>query len=55
MKIIIPTFGTRSDVQPYIALALGLQNAGYTVFVATHPTLRSLVESYGVTFVPKGR
>lgn len=50
MQIIIPTIGTRGDVQPYIALALGLQNAGHIVTVATHPTMRSLVESYGVTF-----
>jgi UDP:flavonoid glycosyltransferase YjiC (YdhE family) len=31
MKIAIQTLGTRGDVQPYIALGLGLQKAGYTV------------------------
>jgi hypothetical protein len=54
MKIIIPTIGTRGDVQPYIALALGLLKAGHSVTLATHPCMRGLVESYGVDFAPIG-
>jgi sterol 3beta-glucosyltransferase len=54
MKIIIPTIGSRGDIQPYIALALGLQKAGHTVTLATHPCMRGLVESYKVTFAPIG-
>lgn len=54
MRIIIPTIGTRGDVQPYIALALGLQQAGHTVTLATHPIMRGLVEGYGVLFAPIG-
>jgi UDP:flavonoid glycosyltransferase YjiC (YdhE family) len=54
MKIIIPTIGTRGDVQPYIALSLGLQNSGHSVTLATHPCMRALVESYGVNFAPIG-
>ncbi len=54
MKIIIPTIGTRGDVQPYIALSLGLQKAGHTVTLASHPCMRTLVESYGVNFAPIG-
>lgn len=54
MRIIIPTIGTRGDVQPYIALALGLMRAGHTVTLATHPTMRGLVESNGVHFAPMG-
>jgi UDP:flavonoid glycosyltransferase YjiC (YdhE family) len=54
MKIIIPTIGTRGDLQPYIALALGLQEAGHTVVLASHPCMRSLVESYNVTFASIG-
>ena len=54
MKIIIPTIGSRGDVQPYFALALGLQDAGHTVKLATHPAMRSLVEAYGVDFAPMG-
>ncbi|MBI3242142.1 MAG: glycosyltransferase family 1 protein [Chloroflexi bacterium] len=43
------TSGTRGDVQPYVALGLGLQAAGWRVVVATHPEFRSLVEGYGLT------
>ena len=54
MRIIVPTIGTRGDVQPYIALALGLQKAGHTVTVATHPAWRGQVEAYGAAFAPIG-
>ena len=54
MKIIIPTIGTRGDVQPYIALALGLQKSGHMPIIATHPCMRGLVESYHVPFAPIG-
>jgi len=53
-KIIIPTIGTRGDVQPYIALALGLQEAGHVVTLASHPVMRSLVEIYNIPFAPIG-
>jgi len=51
---IIPTIGTRGDVQPYIALAAALENAGHHAQVASHPCMRTLVESYGVGFAPIG-
>lgn len=54
MRIILPTIGTRGDIQPYVALALGLQDTGHTATVVSHPTMRSLVESYGVPFAPMG-
>lgn len=54
MRIIIPTIGTRGDIQPYIALALGLKTSGHQVMIASHPSLKSLVESYGVPFAPMG-
>jgi UDP:flavonoid glycosyltransferase YjiC (YdhE family) len=54
MKFAICTVGTRGDVQPYIALSLGLQDAGHTVTLASHPTMRALVAAYGVPFVPIG-
>ncbi len=54
MKIIIPTIGTRGDVQPYIALAFGLQTAQHNVTLASHPAVRGLVKSYGVQFAPMG-
>ena len=54
MKFIIPTIGTRGDVQPYIALALGLIHRNHSVTLATHPCMRTLVESYGIPFAPMG-
>ena len=54
MKILIPTIGSRGDIQPYIALALGLQNAGHAVTFGTHPCWGGLIESYGVPFAPIG-
>jgi sterol 3beta-glucosyltransferase len=54
MNILIPTIGSRGDVQPYIALGLGLQEAGSKVTLATHPVMHALVESYGLRFEPIG-
>lgn len=52
MQIVIVTIGTRGDVQPYIALARGLQAAGHAVVIATHATFRTFVEMHGVGFAP---
>ncbi|MEX2161451.1 MAG: glycosyltransferase [Anaerolineales bacterium] len=54
MKIIIPTIGSRGDIQPYIALALGLQNAGHQVTFASHQLWRELSEGYDIPFAPIG-
>ena len=54
MKIVIPTIGTRGDVQPYIALAQGLKRAGHIVTLMSHPMMRALVQSHGVAFAPMG-
>lgn len=54
MNIVLPTIGTRGDIQPYIALSLGLRKAGHAATLATHPCMRELVESYGIPFAPMG-
>ena len=54
MRIVIPTIGSRGDVQPFIALAQGLNQAGHIVTVASHPVMKALVESHGVPFAPIG-
>src|SRR5512136_3397256 len=54
MKIIVATIGSRGDVQPYINLCQGLQEAGHSVLLATNPTLCSLAASHGVTSAPVG-
>ncbi len=53
-KIILPSIGSRGDIQPYIDLASALQKSGYQVTVATHPCMRELVEFHEVPFLPVG-
>lgn len=50
MRITILTIGSRGDVQPYLALAVGLQRAGYSVRVASHAIFESLIRGAGVDF-----
>ena len=54
MKILIPTIGSRGDVQPFIALAQGLMQAGHRVTLTSHPIMKALVTPYGVPFAPMG-
>jgi sterol 3beta-glucosyltransferase len=54
MRIVIPTIGSRGDVQPFIALAQGLNRAGHRVTLASHPMMKDLVESHEVDFSPIG-
>ena len=53
-KILIPAIGTRSDVQPYLALGLGLQRAGHTVTIASHPGMGTWIKGHGLTFASIG-
>jgi sterol 3beta-glucosyltransferase len=48
MKICVLTFGTRGDVQPYIALGLGLQAAGHEITIATLAEFKALAMDYGL-------
>jgi sterol 3beta-glucosyltransferase len=50
--ITILTSGTRGDVQPLIALGLGLQRRGYAVQVLTHEPFRRLIAEHGLDFAP---
>ncbi|GHO42072.1 glycosyltransferase [Ktedonospora formicarum] len=50
MRIVIMTSGSRGDVQPYIALGLGLQRAGYQVCMFTHSIFAPMIEQYGLEF-----
>ncbi len=54
MKVIVATIGSRGDVQPYVNLCQGLQEAGHDVTLATNPTLCSLAEAHGVKCAPVG-
>jgi sterol 3beta-glucosyltransferase len=52
MKIVLTAAGSRGDVQPCIALGLGLKAAGHEVTLAGWEPYRGLAESRGLTFWP---
>jgi sterol 3beta-glucosyltransferase len=50
MRITILCSGTRGDVQPYLALGLGLQQAGHTVTLAASNVFESWIRGAGLGF-----
>jgi sterol 3beta-glucosyltransferase len=50
MRIAILTAGSRGDVQPFVALAKGLQSAGYDVVLCTAATFESFITSHGISY-----
>jgi len=52
MKITLVTLGSRGDVQPYVALAVGLQKAGHTATLVAPATFAEWIHSYGVAVEP---
>lgn len=52
MRILLLGFGSRGDVQPYVALAKGLQRAGYDVAIAAGVNFQHWIEAEGLGFEP---
>jgi sterol 3beta-glucosyltransferase len=52
MNVSILTYGSRGDLQPYLALAVGLQKAGHTVTLSGPQRFESFVASYNIHYVP---
>jgi UDP:flavonoid glycosyltransferase YjiC (YdhE family) len=52
VRVTIITIGSRGDVQPHVALGMGLHAAGHEVTVATHPRFGSLLAGLPLTFAP---
>ena len=52
MKISICTVGSRGDIQPYLALAVGLQQAGHWVTLVIPSDFTEWIRSYGVNVHP---
>jgi sterol 3beta-glucosyltransferase len=52
VKVAILTAGTRGDVEPCLALALGLGRAGYDVTLAADTNFEGFVTGQGVRFAP---
>lgn len=54
MRVTITTSGSRGDVEPFLALGLGLASAGNEVTVAAPEPFGELVRSRGLRFHPVG-
>ena len=52
VKILIMTVGSRGDVQPYVALGIGLREEGFRVQICTSLRFREFVEENGLEFSP---
>ena len=50
MHVLVLTYGSRGDVQPYVALALGLRAAGHAVTLAAPARFKAFVEGHGLAF-----
>ena len=50
MRILISTFGTQGDIQPFIALGKCLQANGHVVALCTASGYQSLVEQHGLQY-----
>jgi vancomycin aglycone glucosyltransferase len=50
MRVLLTAFGSRGDVQPLLALGLGLRDRGHEVTVGAAPNYRVWVEGLGLVF-----
>jgi sterol 3beta-glucosyltransferase len=48
----IVAIGSRGDVQPYVALALGLMERGHEAILMAHENFKDFVEDYSIRFIP---
>lgn len=51
-KIVLTTFGSFGDINPFLAIALGLKERGHRPVLATSEFYRSRIEGMGVSFHP---
>ena len=54
MRAVLTNFGSRGDVQPYLALGVEMQRHGHNPVIATSPEYRSEVERCGLEFCQLG-
>ena len=52
MRVAIQTLGTRGDIQPYIALALGLTAKGHDVQLAAPVQFGVMIRAHGIAHAP---
>ncbi len=51
-NVALLTYGSRGDVEPFVALGVGLAGAGYAVRLIGPALYRNLVEDRGISFAP---
>ena len=51
LRILLSVWGSRGDMQPYVAAALGMMAAGHKVSIMSKPDLKAFVEANGVNFL----
>src|SRR5207244_10948427 len=51
-RVVFTTWGSFGDLHPFMALALELQERGYTSVIATSPLYREKVEAERISFHP---
>ena len=49
MKIVLISYGSRGDVQPYLALARGLRHVGHEARLVAPPTFAALAAEWRAT------
>ena len=52
MKLTILSYGSRGDVQPFIALSVSLLADGFEVTLAAPENFKGLITSYGIPYAP---
>jgi len=52
MNVALVTFGTRGDIQPFVALAQGLRRAGHDAYLAAPSNFARVAAAYDVPFRP---
>jgi hypothetical protein len=50
--VLITTFGSLGDINPYVAIALELKERGYSPIIGTSGFYRDMVEKAGIGFRP---
>lgn len=52
MNIVLMTFGSRGDVQPFLALAIALRERGHSVTLAALQDFETQIRAYQIPFIP---
>src|SRR5262245_10475499 len=51
MNIILMAFGSRGDVQPFLALAVALRDRGHKVMLAASNDFEAQINAYGIPYI----